>query len=625
MIMMKKAVVFFVCILITGKAFSQSLGGNQKLQEVVIKENRLHIPFSESTRDIQIITQKEIEEMPVHSVNELLAYVGGVDIRQRGPFGAQADVSMDGGSFEETLVLLNGIKLIDDQTAHNMMNIPVPLDAIDHIEILRGAAARVYGTNALTGAINIVTKKSTKSFLTAHLYGGSSFKHKDEGDGDGIYGGGGIRLTGNYGNDKQSQLLAVSQNVYNGQRYNTAQNNTRLFYNGNYHFDVNNSVQALAGYVNNRFGANGFYAAPGDKNAEEMVQTALFSLSSRHRFGRFTLFPRMSDRYNKDDYRYFKHDLNHARSVHYSNALMLEMNGSLSTGIGDFGLGWESRIERINSSNMGKHHRDNHGAYAEYKGAFFGKIRVNAGLYANYNSDFGWQAYPGIDLAYFVNKHWKISANIGSGQRIPSFTDLYLNQPPGNVGNPDIQPENAWEYEADIRYTSKKITAESGYFYRAISDFIDWVRADETQPYTPQNFGNNRIHGIYLRLHQDFSLGEGQHLGCQLSYNYLQPRYLSNEYEQSKYVLESLKHQLIAGLNYGYKAFSIQLENRFIERELNKAYDVLDARLNYKIRHFLIYVDISNILDAQYKEIAAIPMPPRWFSLGMKFQWKDNK
>src|SRR5699024_8866634 len=146
---------------------------SNKLEEVIIQGNRLEIAYNESSRDIQIITHEEISKLPVRSVNELLAYVGGVDIRQRAPFGGQADISIDGGTFEQTLVLLNGIKLIDDQTAHIMMNIPVPVDAIERIEILRGAAARVYGINALTGAINIVTKKESKSFLSAKLYSGS--------------------------------------------------------------------------------------------------------------------------------------------------------------------------------------------------------------------------------------------------------------------------------------------------------------------------------------------------------------------------------------------------------------------------------------------------------------------
>src|SRR5699024_4334937 len=206
---MKETVVVIVAVLLAGKVFSQAPKDSAKvtqLQDVIIQGNRLDIPFSESTRDIQVITQQEIQRLPVKSINELLAYVGGVDIRQRGPFGAQADVSIDGGTGGQTLVLLNGIKLINAQSAHNMMNIPVPLEAIDHIEVLSGAAARVYGINALTGAINIVTKEGESPFVAARLHGRSSFRQEDPRDGSGIYAGGGVAITAGISGKHQNHL-----------------------------------------------------------------------------------------------------------------------------------------------------------------------------------------------------------------------------------------------------------------------------------------------------------------------------------------------------------------------------------------------------------------------------------
>src|SRR5690606_18256843 len=120
--------------------------------------------------------------------------------------------------------------------------------------------------------------------------------------------------------------------------------------NGNYDFDTKNSIQAMAGYARSYFGANGFYAAPGDRNSEELVKSSIFSLSSKHKWGNFMISPRISNRYGEDDYRYYKDDLSKGRSLHYTNALMLELNSSLKTDIGTFGFGWESRLEKINSS-----------------------------------------------------------------------------------------------------------------------------------------------------------------------------------------------------------------------------------------------------------------------------------
>ena len=597
---------------------------NHELEEVIIQGNRLQTPFNEATRDIQIITQKQIQALPAKSINEVLSYISGVDIRQRGPFGTQTDISIDGGTSEQTLVLINGVKMIDSQTAHNMMNIPIPLSAIEQIEVLRGAAARIYGINALTGVINIVTKKSKHSSISADVQAGSSFKNKEEGDGSGIYAGVAAEVTGIYGSEKQSQLFSVAQSDYNGQRYNSASKNTRLFYSGHYEVNSNNSVQAMGGYAINKFGANGYYAAPGDVNSEELVKSSVFSLSSKHTFGNFTISPRISDRYGEDDYRYFKDDLSKGRSLHYTNALMLELNSSLKTGIGTFGFGWESRMEKINSSNIGTHERDNHGAYAELKSRIGEKLRGTVGLYANYNTDFGWQIYPGIDLAYLINTYWKISTSVGSGQRIPSFSDLYLDQRPGNVGNALLQPENAWNYEGNIQYHKENLQFKTGYFYRTISDFIDWVRVDATEPYSPMNFGENTMQGVYGRLQQNFDLDDQHAIGYDVSYNFMKPSFETSTDIQSKYILESLKHQFIAGIHYRMNDFSFSIKNRWLQRELGNAYDVADVRVNYTYENFLLYTEVTNLFNATYSEAGAVPMPTRWFGLGVKYQWNQR-
>lgn len=591
-----------------------------QLEEVVLQGNRIEVPFNQTARDIQIITQQEIQQLPVTSLNEVLSYISGVDIRQRGPFGVQTDVSIDGGTSEQSIVLINGVKMIDSQSAHNMMNLPVPLSAIAHIEVLRGAAARVYGINALTGAINIVTKKSDLPSLVALAQGGSSFKSKEENDGSGIYAGASGELTGTFGTGRSRHLLSGAYAGYNGQRYNSAAQNTRLFYNGSYDLNGQHSIHAMAGYAHSRFGANGFYAAPGDRESQEVVASSIFSLSSRHRFGDWLITPRISNRYGEDDYRYFRHDLSTARSLHYTNALMLELNSRLRTDFGSFGLGWESRMETINSSNIGAHTRDNHGLYGEWQGRLGHKWRGTIGIYGNYNTDYGWQVYPGLDLAYHINQDWKIGGSLGSGQRIPSFTDLYLDQRPGNIGNPNLQPENAWSYEGHVKYKRNAFELQTGYFYRQISDFIDWVRIDPSVPYSPVNFGSNNMQGFHSRLRHHFSVGENQRLGYRISYNYLSPRVESSGEVQSKYVLESLRHQFITGIDLKWDQWDFRLENRWMQRELASSYHVADIRITYQLTHMQVFSQVTNLFNAQYSEAGAVPMPGRWFSLGIQYR-----
>ena len=139
------------------------------IQELTIAENRLSIPFNDVSRNIEIITKQQIQELNAFSINEVLQLVGGVDIRQRGVHGVQADLSIRGGTFEQALILINGVKMLDPQTGHHLMNLPITLEDIERIEVLKGPGARVFGQNAFAGAINIVTKVQDEFGLSAGI------------------------------------------------------------------------------------------------------------------------------------------------------------------------------------------------------------------------------------------------------------------------------------------------------------------------------------------------------------------------------------------------------------------------------------------------------------------------
>lgn len=596
----------------------------EELSELVITKEPLEMPFGESTRSVQIITKEDIRKLPVSSINELLAYASGVDVRQRGPFGSQADVSIDGGTFEQTMILWNGMKVGDALTAHHNLNLPIPFEAIERIEILKGPASRIYGINSLTGAINIVTKTSDETYAQVHAYMGSSFKSKEAGDGEGTYASGGINATIAGKTGSVGHLLSATKEETNGQRYNSAAANKKLMYQGQWSADVNNHFNWMGGYIHNQFGANGFYAAPGDKESFEVVKTLLFSVGSKHKIGNIVLKPRISNRYNEDDYRYFRHDLSKARSLHYLNTMMGELHALYATDFGDFSVGYEARHEKVNSSNLQQHERTNHGWFAEYKNRFADRLFVSVGAYWNYNSAFGFQWYPGVDVSYEINEEWKASASVGSSQRIPSFMDLYLKQP-SNVGNPSLQPENAWQYEAGVYYTKGNKRFQATVFERNIHNFIDWVRIDSSVPYTPENFDQQTLRGLQFLWQHKVDLGNEQSLGYKLSYQYLSPKakMLSGGLI-SKYSLESLKHQAIGGVNYNYKKWSTQLQVRFVERELNDPYTVIDAKLNYHFPTLTVYAQATNLTDAQYNEAGAVPMPTRWLSLGAIFKVRWN-
>ncbi len=616
-------------MLYTGLAVAQSVSTRPAdttaiaLGEVIITENRLQLPFTQQNRNIQVIDRRQIEALPARSLNELLSHVAGVDLRQRGPFGSQADVSIDGGSFEQTLVLVNGVKVLDAQTAHNALNLPIPTDAIERIEIIRGPAARIYGINSLTGAINIVTRNPHTSGISAEAYAGSGFK-TDTANGDALFNGRGLQLGGTLAGPLGNHSVHGSHESGNGYRYNTAFRNHKVFYQGEVATSSSSVFSLMGGYASSDFGANGFYAAPGDKESREIVQTVLAAIGYRGGLSeRFTLSPRISYRYAYDDYRYFRHDLSRARSQHRGHAFNTEINGTLQTNVGDIGIGVEMRNESIRSTNIGNHGRDNFGMYAEFKTEKIKRLLLNAGAYVNYNTDYGWQLFPGIDLGYQLDEHWKLVAHTGTGQRIPSFTDLYLDQRPGNVGNPSVTPEEAWHIEGGIKHVGERLIAHANYFYRNIDHFIDWVRENQEVPYQPFNFSKNRVHGASASANYrltDPTSPRSWMAG--LSYTWLSPSAGTPAQPGivSKYAIESLRHQAVANLRFTMGAFSATAAVRFNERINYKSYFVGDMRIAYRFKPFHVYLDAQNIFDITYIEASAVPMPGRWFSLGINYR-----
>ncbi|MET4137707.1 TonB-dependent receptor [Pedobacter sp. UYP1] len=619
---MKKMIPMLVTLCLSaGYAAAQS-DTTKNLNEVMVRENRLKLPFSKQNRNIWIIDNQQIKNLPSRSISELLSYVTGVDVRQRGPGGVQADISIDGGTFDQTLLLINGVKVSDPQTGHNMMNLPISVDDIDHIEVLRGSASRIYGTNALTGAINIVTKAVTRTGVSANVFTGSSFK-KDEVSGD-TYANYGIRATGTLALKESSHLFSAGQEAGNGYRYNTAFNNQKFFYEGKVNVGKTDQLEITGGYIHNKFGANGYYSAPGDKEAEETVKTAIAAVAYKTQLTSFwSLMPRLSYRNNVDDYLYIKQTPDKFHNHHVTQVLSAELNNSFQTGIGEFGLGLETRKEKINSTNLGKRNRDNAGIYGEYKFDLVKNLLVNAGSYVNYNSDYGWQAFPGIDAGYNFYGNWKVFVNVGTGQRLPTFTDLYYKGPT-NIGNDQLQPEKSRYAEGGIKYNSTHFVLNASLFKRRITNFIDWVKDKTTDPWQPKNFSELNTMGYTLSA--DYNTGALENsafnsLRFGLAYTYLDPKVKTTlpEANISRYAVESLKNQLTATVNAEFlKVMALTVTARYCERISYKDYTVMDARLSYKLKRSSIYADASNIFDVNFIQAGAVPMPGVWATLGYK-------
>lgn len=157
--------------------------GEMQMDGIEVIGSRVPLTQSEAARIVTVLDRKTIEHAPVHSVNDLLKYAAGIDVRQRGDMGIQTDISIRGGTFDQITILLNGVNISNPHTGHLAADFPVAIEDIERIEILEGPAARLFGTSAFNGAINIVTSAENQKHVQIHVTGGSY----------GL-GGGGLRL-----------------------------------------------------------------------------------------------------------------------------------------------------------------------------------------------------------------------------------------------------------------------------------------------------------------------------------------------------------------------------------------------------------------------------------------------
>lgn len=578
-------------------------------ETIIISENRLKIPFSDVSRSIEILDKKEIKALQANSINELLQSVGGVDLRQRGVNGVQGDLSIRGGTFEQALVLINGIKMLDPQTGHHLMNLPITIEDIERIEVLKGPGARVYGQNAYSGAINIITKTAMDFGATAGIERGS-------------YGLMNVFASVDAPVADLNQKFSISHNSSDGYRENTDYDMLHLFYQGQV-ARQKGDINIMAGHTSRNFGANGFYGNESFTEQYEETRTTFGALSMKQRAGNWTVEPKLSWRQNKDNWQFRRSDPEFFQNFHTSKVLTGEIQSQMVHGSGMLGIGVELNKIDLESNNLGTRERTQLGFHLENRFLLMDeRLDITPGIYLLQISDFGTQFFPGIDLGYRLSNRSKLFVNAGRTSRIPSFTDLYYEDR-GNLGNPNLETESAFTFEFGGNIKSNNTFFQASYFRRSSSDLIDWFKINPDDRWMPDNFGNATFSGLDFTIEYRDRLGTSFLQNLKASYLFLDARLNeTDDIALSRNVLENLKHQLILQTNFRlHDQLSLNLLYKYNDRASLEDYMLLDANLQYTAKQFTIFAKANNLFGTSYRETNLVPMPGRWMVFGARFTY----
>lgn len=653
---MKKITCLLLLFIASTLSYSQD---TIAIDEVEIRATRNQVKLSEAARKLTVIYSNQIKESSVTNVAEVLEFVAGVDVRQRSQHGVQADLSIRGSSFEQVLVLLNGVKMTDPQTGHHALNIPVELLNIERIEVMKGAGARVFGPGAFAGSINIITKDPTKSSADLQLLSGE-------------YGLTQLGVNASVVDSNFRTSLSYQTKSSDGYIRNTDFEQRNIFLDSRYNIDSLELTLNL-GLNSKQFGAQNFYTERFPDQFEE-TNTQFAGLTAGFKVGKFKFIPRLYIRQHKDRFELFREDFDFYKRIalggfanaegdtipwytshnyHKTNVYGAELSINFQTMFGTTNLGYDYRKEVVLSNNLGEPMSTPEKVVNEHPSAFYTKSAqrentslffeqnynynnffISAGALLNINSDFDSEIYPGADISYHVSKSSTVYLNVNKAFRLPTYTDLYYNLG-GAMGSINLKPEESLTYEVGYKTNYKYFkNLNLAAFRRDGTNLIDWVRFDNTQETVATNLREVSIYGIetdvlivpgpYFRV--------GEYLkSIGISYTYLTSDEKSDGFE-SNYVLDFLRHKLDASLNVKIVG-SLELNAQLSYQERLGEYvntrgemvnfeSVLlsNLKLSATKSSFTVFLQCSNIFDEKFVDIGNVVNPGRWFSAGISYR-----
>ncbi len=601
----------------------------RELNEVSVTGHQTALQ-TEGYRLVATMTHEEIRVLPVTTIADLLQYIPGVDIRQRGASGVQADLSIRGGTGKQVKVLLNGIDMTDPQTEHYTMDLPVDALIIERVEVLQGTN---YALDAFSGAINIVTKSQGMKELEDERVRGLEV--------------GGLEVRG--------KMTAGEYGLVNPALAVKAQKeawyiNSAASYNRSGGYAVNTDYQIVNAFVQTGWknldfqvgaqmkdaGANCFYSTK-YPNQFDATRTAFATAAFHHRWqSGWALHANAYYRAHYDRFELFRggkdaegHDAPswYAPNRHWTHTSGAHIEGSWSNTWSKTTAGAEVRDEFIRSSNMGVHNRVQVRYFAEQRFYWHG-LSAAVGGAGIWNSQFGHDWSAGANIGYEPVRGLHLFVNVNRAIRVPTFTDLYYHSATQEA-DPLTRPEKALQLEGSVQYTHGHwYTSASGY-YRWGQDIIDWIKVPDPDVTVWRSTNNSRVNAAGVEAAVGFQ-GHEWIRRIELSYAFCDVQADAGGM-LSMYVLDYLRHKATLRIEHKiYKGFGASWSLSFRQREGEytslegtiqryRPVWLLDGCIYWQNPHVKISVEAHNMADQLYYDFSGVLQPRHWVAGTVQF------
>ena len=612
---------------------ADSLGRQEvKLDEVVVTGSRAPLTALQSAKIVSVITRDDIHRAEAQSINDILKLATGVDVRQRGGFGVQTDISINGGTFDQITILLNGINISSPQTGHNAADFPVSLSDIERIEVLEGASARVFGSSAFCGAINIVTRSDAESNVRLQAEGGSF----------GTFGG---DASVSVRSGAFSSKLSGGYTQSDGGTANSDFRRRRMYYQGGFtsHYA---DIQWQGGLSSQDFGANTFYSAKFN-NQFEATRRFLASVNASIKplgTEQIVITPSVYWHRDRDHYQLTrgKEGAENGENWHRLDVYGGGINAHGTWFLGKTAVGVDIRREHILSTAYGdalpenewtdisgssrqfnhRGDRTNTSLFLEHN-IIIGGFTLSAGVLANRNTglDNKYRFYPGVDVSYRPNDTWKFYASWNKALRVPTFTDLYTNNSV-QMGDLNLRPEKNSTLKIGTRFRRTGVEATLAGFYSRGTDIIDWVYdTPDSRKYHAMNIGrlDNMGYSADVVLNVQELFKQSFLTRIKLGYAFIHQRHdTDHDIYGSLYALEYLRHKATLQIDHHvWRNLSASWAVRWQERMNHYTpYTKVDVKLQWATHSYTLFVKADNITCHRYYDLGAVQQPGIWVMAG---------
>ncbi len=586
------------------------------IERIVVTPSRIKEDIQETGQKVDLITREDIELSSANDLAELLTDFTSVNISSYGGVGANKNIRMRGSSSAQVLVMIDG-RPINNPRDGQVDFSSIPLDNIERVELVHGPSSSLYGSQAMGGTVNIITKQPPEGEKpkTELLSSFGTFETYSE-----------TLLHGAKINDF-SYLVSGAYQSSQGSRDNSEFNAKDFNVKLKYAISDRQKIAFNSGFYKNKSGAPGPITSP-DTDDKQNKKSDYLDLGWNFQYDAKTeASARIYNNYDRLDFientagSFW--DTANSRAVHTTQARGINLQGSRFLTNNCRLIGGLDYIANFNNSTSSSKHRYNVKAgFLESQLKFFERLNLNLSVRVDDYSNFGTTVNPGLTFSTDITETIRCHGLFARSFRAPTFNDLYWPDEGWAKGNPNLVPEKGLTGEFGIKTEiNKYFTFDITYYRNAFSDLINWAQAGSI--WQPSNVNSALIDGIEF----ENSITFFENLLINLGYSYMS----AIDNKRHKYLIYQPKQKLDFSIRLKETGdYLIEFKGQYTGVRFH------DASNNIKVKPFLtlgfnaskkfsngltFFVSMDNLIGKKYQVIKDYPVPGFSLTSGLKLEF----